>query len=151
MFIRFTCPNCQKILKVGDKFAGKTSKCPGCAAPVTVPEILDVLPADAPVELDDSPVAVQGAGGTPAASNPQDQFQFDTGDEPAPRRRAPSNVSAGLLNMLIGGTIGVVGLVVTIYSLVAAMDKGGGYVVAYGAIIFGAIQFFRGFIQLLGG
>jgi len=42
MFIRFTCPGCQKILKVGDKFAGKTSKCPGCAAPVTVPAFSDV-------------------------------------------------------------------------------------------------------------
>lgn len=37
MAIEFRCPNCQKLLRVGDDAAGKQAKCPGCATAVTVP------------------------------------------------------------------------------------------------------------------
>lgn len=47
-------------------------------------------------------------------------------------------------NMIIGGLWCVGGLVVTIVTLMAS-SGGGTYVVAWGAIIFGAIQFFQGY------
>jgi hypothetical protein len=37
MPIEFRCPQCQKLLRVGDDAAGKQAKCPGCGDPVTVP------------------------------------------------------------------------------------------------------------------
>lgn len=37
MAIEFRCPQCQKLLRVGDDAAGKQAKCPGCGAQVTVP------------------------------------------------------------------------------------------------------------------
>lgn len=48
--------------------------------------------------------------------------------------------------MMIGGLIFSVGLVVTIISYAGAQG-GGTYIVAYGAIIFGAIQFARGYFD----
>lgn len=37
MPIEFRCPECQKLLRVGDDAAGKQAKCPGCGTPVNVP------------------------------------------------------------------------------------------------------------------
>ena len=53
---------------------------------------------------------------------------------------------AGQRDMVIGGLICVIGLVVTIgsYGAAASSPTGGSYVIAWGAVIFGAIQFFRG-------
>jgi hypothetical protein len=48
--------------------------------------------------------------------------------------------------MLYGGLWFFGGLIVTIVSFNAA-SGGGSYVVAYGAIIFGGIQFFRGLLN----
>ena len=62
--------------------------------------------------------------------------------------RSTAYKQAGRRNMLIGGLVAVIGLVVTIWSYSAAAGAGGGkYVVAWGAIVFGAIQFFRGVSQ----
>lgn len=35
--IAFSCPACQMKLKVDDQFAGRSSKCPTCKQPLTVP------------------------------------------------------------------------------------------------------------------
>ena len=56
---------------------------------------------------------------------------------------------AGNKNMLYGALWCVGGLLVTILTYSAASD-GGTYVVAWGAVIFGAIQFFKGLFQRLG-
>lgn len=53
---------------------------------------------------------------------------------------------AGNKNMLYGALWCVGGLLVTILTYSAASD-GGTYVVAWGAVIFGAIQFVQGLIQ----
>jgi hypothetical protein len=54
--------------------------------------------------------------------------------------------------MIIGGLVCALGLVITLGTLAAASGpQGGGYVVAWGAIVFGAIQFFRGASQMGGG
>jgi hypothetical protein len=58
---------------------------------------------------------------------------------------------AGRTNMMIGGLVCVVGLLVTVGSLAAAHGNGGGsYMIAWGAIVFGAIQFLRGLSQSAG-
>ena len=57
---------------------------------------------------------------------------------------------AGLRNMAIGGVVCVAGLVITGVTFSAAASSGGGsYIVFWGAIVFGAIQFFRGLNQYL--
>lgn len=54
-------------------------------------------------------------------------------------------------NMLHGGLWCAGGILVTALTYGAAAGSGGGkYVVAWGAIVFGGIQFFRGFIQSSG-
>jgi hypothetical protein len=57
--------------------------------------------------------------------------------------------TAGMRGMIIGGVVCAIGTVITIASYTAAEEGGGGhYVIAWGAIIFGAIRFFRGLIQM---
>lgn len=58
----------------------------------------------------------------------------------------------GSRNMMIGGLICVVGIVITVASYSAASEGSGGgrYLVAWGAIIWGAIRFFRGLSQSSG-
>jgi hypothetical protein len=54
-------------------------------------------------------------------------------------------------NMLYGALWCIGGIVITALSYQAAVNGGGGkYVLAWGAILFGGIQFFRGMIQLFG-
>jgi predicted RNA-binding Zn-ribbon protein involved in translation (DUF1610 family) len=49
MPISFSCPRCGKKLKAPDNAVGRTSKCPGCASPVTCPEpVYDAELVDAP-------------------------------------------------------------------------------------------------------
>jgi hypothetical protein len=56
---------------------------------------------------------------------------------------------AGHKNMMIGGLVCAAGTVITLGTLAAASGAGGGsYVVAWGAIVFGGIQFFRGLGQI---
>lgn len=53
----------------------------------------------------------------------------------------------GNASMWIGGIICLVGIVVTVGSFLAAGEGGGRYYIAWGAIVFGGIQFFRGLSQ----
>jgi hypothetical protein len=55
--------------------------------------------------------------------------------------------AAGQRQMIMGGVICAIGLIVTIVSYTAVEHAGGTYVVAWGAIIFGGIRFFRGLVQ----
>ena len=57
---------------------------------------------------------------------------------------------AGKKNMVYGALWCVGGIIVTAVTYSSASDGGGHYVVAWGAIIFGAIQFFRGVAQSSG-
>jgi hypothetical protein len=62
--------------------------------------------------------------------------------------RSKASAAAGQQNMIYGALWCVGGLIVTAVTYNAAAATGGGkYVVAWGAIVFGAIQFFRGLIQ----
>ncbi len=56
---------------------------------------------------------------------------------------------AGRRHMIMGAVVCVIGIVITVWSYAAAEEAGGGsYVVALGAIVFGAIQFVRGLVQV---
>ena len=52
MTMKFSCPHCQKTLKVKDELAGKKAKCPGCQKVIVIPKPKAVaappvaLPAD---------------------------------------------------------------------------------------------------------
>jgi hypothetical protein len=56
----------------------------------------------------------------------------------------------GQKDMLVGAGFCIVGLVITIATFAAATSNrgGGSYIVAWGAIIFGALQFFRGLARM---
>lgn len=56
----------------------------------------------------------------------------------------------GQKNMLYGGLWFMGGVAVTAFSYLAAGPGGGRYVLAWGAILFGAIQFIRGAVQSSG-
>jgi hypothetical protein len=56
---------------------------------------------------------------------------------------------AGMKNMTVGALWCVGGLVVTIGTLAAASDRGGTYLIAWGPVIFGFIQFCKGLGQTL--
>jgi hypothetical protein len=67
MAIEFRCPQCQKLLRVGDDAAGKQAKCPGCGTPVTVP-MATAPPSPPPVPGGVPPIGGGGAdpfGGIP--------------------------------------------------------------------------------------
>ena len=66
------------------------------------------------------------------------------------RARSEAIRSAGGRNMLFGALWCIGGTVVTVATL-AASSEGGTYVVAWGAILFGGIQFLRGLFQLATG
>jgi hypothetical protein len=63
--------------------------------------------------------------------------------------RAEAAHEAGKKNMLYGALVCIGGIVVTAVTYGSAAASGGGtYVVAWGAIVFGAIQFFHGLSQM---
>ena len=66
--------------------------------------------------------------------------------------QAKAASAAAKRNMLIGGLWCIGGTVVTVLTYQAAANNpgGGSYVVAWGAIIFGAFQFLRGVFQSIG-
>jgi hypothetical protein len=61
-----------------------------------------------------------------------------------------TNIAAeGARNMLVGALWCIGGVVVTAATYSAVKESGGTYIVAWGAILFGGIQFFRGVFQSL--
>ena len=56
----------------------------------------------------------------------------------------------GMRNMAIGGLWCVGGLAVTVISYSSAVTNGGGYIVTFGAILFGLLQFLKGAVQISG-
>lgn len=67
MTIHLTCESCQAGLKVPDKFAGKTGKCPKCGAALPIPA------ADAPAsDRPDAPEPIDAPEPNPLAENPPD-------------------------------------------------------------------------------
>lgn len=55
---------------------------------------------------------------------------------------------AGRRHMIMGAFICVIGIALTAFTYSSVAEKGGTYIVWWGAIVFGAIQFFRGLAQM---
>ena len=79
-----------------------------------------------------------------------DQSAAETVVQNLTTARSEALREAGAKNMLFGALWCIGGIVVTAwaYHEAATAAGGGTYVIAWGAIVFGAIQFFRGLIQL---
>ncbi len=62
------------------------------------------------------------------------------------RARTQAQRDAALRSMALGAVVAFVGILVTAvtYSAAAVSPSGGSYLVAYGAIMFGGLQFLRG-------
>jgi cation transport ATPase/DNA-directed RNA polymerase subunit RPC12/RpoP len=76
----------------------------------------------------------------------QSALRFQREQEAQAQQEASAYKAAGPRNMAIGGVICLIGIVVTVGTM--AMASGGGsYILAWGAIVCGAIQFFRGLMQ----
>jgi hypothetical protein len=58
--------------------------------------------------------------------------------------------SGGIGDMVLGALWCVGGIIVTVATYRFASENGGTYVVTWGAIVFGAMQFFRGFLRAMG-
>lgn len=54
-----------------------------------------------------------------------------------------------LRNMGIGAVVFIIGLAITVVTYTAASSTGGSAIITWGAVIFGAIQFFRGLYYYL--
>ncbi len=82
MPITFDCA-CGRHFNVGEKYAGKRTKCPSCAAPLTVPTPAAV-PADAPSDEDAAYRALMD-GSEPEPAAPKTSWDASPADAPAPR------------------------------------------------------------------
>ncbi len=91
MPLTFDCPSCSRTIRVAEKFAGRRAKCPGCAAPLTVPQPepqLEILPDDpGTYEIDIEPPAepaptrLRSLDERPAAVRERDEDEPDTRGE----------------------------------------------------------------------
>ena len=84
-----------------------------------------------------------GHSATEAARIVQTALQYKNEQE-AMQAADPRAGNSGGTNMLIGGAICVIGIAVTLLSLQSGSSRA---IIAWGAILFGGIQFFRGVAQ----
>lgn len=89
----------------------------------------------------------QGQYGQPQYGQPPYAAPWAGTGATAPDHSAAAR-AAGLKQMLIGGIVAFVGILISILTYAAASD-GGHYVVAYGPAIFGVIAFVRGAVTYL--
>ena len=68
---------------------------------------------------------------------------------PPPAETTPKSVQADAAaqNMVVGGLWCVGGIAVTALTYQAASAQGGHYIIAWGAILFGGLQFLKGLMQ----
>jgi len=68
--IRFSCRACQRVLRVGEQYAGRQSKCPGCSSPLKVPLVSEVdLGSATGATLPGDPSAFDEDAGAAAPTN----------------------------------------------------------------------------------
>ncbi len=77
----------------------------------------------------------------------QTALRYQREQEEQAQLAARAYKAAGPRNMVIGGIICLVGIVVTVGTMAMAGEGGGRFILAWGAIVCGAIQFFRGLMQ----
>ena len=89
MTIEFSCPECGKPLSTSDDKAGRSAKCPGCSAPITVPGL---VPGRTP------PTAESGLDETRPGDSPSSGLSPESADEAGGERvRTPCPVCGELI------------------------------------------------------
>ncbi len=121
MPIDFSCPECDRSLKVKDEIAGKKIKCPGCAAVIGVPEPRARVSAVKPKPSRDNGAVT--AGNKPAArsANARDDDDDDDDDLPARKGGSKSRIrkkaAKSKLPLILGlgtGGVAILAVVLTI-------------------------------------
>ncbi len=118
---------------------------PGVPDEVYVAALESLLKGKRPREVRKGLVK-SGYSGSQAEHIVRTAVQFQKDKEMEEKLMPNSGGRTGQTNMVIGGIVFLVGLVLTLGTM--AMASGGGtYVVAWGAIVFGGLQFLRGLAQ----
>jgi hypothetical protein len=126
MSIRLQCPGCHKTLTIPDKYAGRSSKCPGCGARIDIP---------AAGGDDGNPFGFAGSGsqqliGTVAGRSVASDDIGEENESPAvlQMRRAYGwqYVAGGLNNIWFGTGLFVLALITLPVILVLALSVGRG-------------------------
>ena len=126
------CPHCGTRVGVSE-----SGVCPACRKPFPVDE-----PAVDVIEQKTDGAEVHPGGKETGTSEEQ---LLQTLKEVAQEARRKT----GIRDALIGATICIAGMGVTASTYLEAASSGGGeYVVAYGAILVGVVQFFRGLFRM---
>jgi uncharacterized Zn finger protein (UPF0148 family) len=108
MPISFSCPACDRPLKVKDELAGRKVKCPKCGEGVVVP-----------AEEEDEKAAV---GPPPKKSRPQEHDEEE--DRPRKKKKKKKQQDSKMpLILLAGGGLLLVGIVVLVIVLVSSGGK----------------------------
>jgi ribosomal protein S27E len=161
---RFTCPECDQHLRCHEEHRGTVIFCPTCSAHIRIPNMTGgatlILKHLAPVAPPCPPKLVQRRSWPIVKSNaferPDGSSQNTPLDLPVQPRQAavPAPIpdkkaagqSQGPKNLLSGALWCIGGIVVTIATYAAA-EPGGTFIIAWGAILFGGLQFLEGLCQ----
>ena len=101
---QFDCPSCDKLLSVGEEFAGVTAACPSCGETITAPELADRFqleveeekPPEPPAEKKENPVDQESKKEVvtkPAKKPLPEKDEIDLDDQPAPRKNLQTQFS----------------------------------------------------------
>jgi hypothetical protein len=74
-------------------------------------------------------------------------LQYKRDHEAEATQASSEDSGSGNRNMLIGGAVCLIGILITFFSFASASSGGGRFILAWGAIIFGGLQFIRGYLQ----
>jgi hypothetical protein len=135
----FNCSN--KVVPMSD------GRCPSCQKPMRTGSNTATAVATPP------PAGAPGFAAAPQAGSPGTANPGAPGAQPFTPYKAPANTGggsgAGTTNIVIGGLMLGIGILITVgsYSAASSNPNGGTYVVTWGLIIFGAIRLFRGLAQ----
>ncbi len=121
MPIQFACPKCKRPITVDDRYAGRSSRCPGCSAAIAVPAAAD--DDDNPFGFGDGPLVTSVGGKAVAASQPEDEA---ASAEVARLRQEPGwqTVNAGLKNVWLGTGLQVLGVTTVLLVLGIVVSTG---------------------------
>jgi hypothetical protein len=159
-----TCPSCQYIIRrkkptsnlLGDKLVTKSKKISNSIRKTSASSVkMDSQKKQISRAMYEHAASLVEAGESKAKvvadlkSRGFDEESANIAANNIFNRRAIAVKEAGKKNMLYGALWCIGGVVVTALSYLFATSSptGGRYIITYGAIVIGAIQFIRGFIQ----
>ena len=113
MPIAFSCPECDKPLRVKDELAGRKIKCPGCASAVAVPEsdegaAITKAPARKKVEAPTARKPVKKSARVVDDDDEDDDDEAPRGKHGARKSRRKAGAASSSLYLYLGISAGVV-------------------------------------------